>query len=85
MVIFVAYGFYNFGNFSAQNQLAFFVPKSGCPAIGPENYVAVSVSDGKAIMVAIDENRHLKAGFMVKDLSELPCGLEIREIGKIGK
>jgi hypothetical protein len=85
-LIFIAYGFYNFGYFSAQNQPAFFVPSSGCPVIGPaKQYVAVSVSDGKAILVSIDDNRHLKPGFMVKDMSELPCGLEFRDIGKIDK
>lgn len=35
-LIFLAYGFFNFGTFSAQNQTAFFMPSSGCPAIGPE-------------------------------------------------
>jgi len=85
-LVFIAYGFFNFGTFSAQNQMAFFMPSSGCPAIGPEKrYVAVSVSDGKAILVSIDDNRHLKPGFMVEDMSELPCGLELRNIGQIEK
>lgn len=77
---------YNFGVFAAQQQAGFFAPTPGCTAIGPEkNYVAISVTDGHAILVATDENRHLKPGYLAKNVSDLPCGLEFAVFGTIQK
>jgi hypothetical protein len=78
-------GSYYFGNFLAINTSTFYVPLSDCQLIGQGKYIIPVFYDSKAILVSIDENNKLGNGFMVKEMSDLSCKIELKNIGKIIK
>lgn len=81
------WGSVGFGSLLAANTTNFGVLSSNCSAIGSDNfYIIPVISETKAVLIPVDaETKKMKGGFMVKELSGLPCKIESREIGKIGK
>ncbi len=78
---------YNFGGSWAADRTNFYILPHGCLTVDQkETYLIPTLYDGKAVLVPFDENtRRLKDGFMVKDISELPCMIETKEVGRIEK
>lgn len=83
----VLFGSYNFGNFIAASTESFYVLSSDCPSAGRDgNYIIPIFYEGKAILVPIDgTTKKLQNGFIVKEMSELACKIELKEIGRITK
>lgn len=83
------YNAVNFGNFIAKNQTRFLTLPSNCPSVvenATTTYVIPATYDTKIALVPVDTiTRKMTGGFFVKDMSKLPCQLEYKEIGKIGK
>lgn len=81
------WGSYNFGGLIAANTTNFYSLSSKCASMSGEGlYIIPSFYDGKAILVSIDgNNKKMNGGFLIRNISDLPCELEQKEIGKITK
>ena len=77
-------GFFHFGEKLAANNAEFWVPASDCPPIGSDaRYIIPSLNENVAVFVPIDQNNKMTGGFLVKNIADLPCKLEYKNIGKI--
>lgn len=77
---------YNFGGFLAANSKNFYILSSDCQSVGSDNsYIIPAMSETEAVLIPIDENKKMKGGFLIKNMAELSCKMEMREIGKITK
>jgi hypothetical protein len=77
----------DFGAFLAANTSNFYTLSSECPAVGSDKLYIIPIgSDTNAVLIPIDENsKKMKDGFLIKNMAELSCKIEMREIGKITK
>jgi len=87
LLILFLYNAVNFGEFLAENQTNFLTLSPECSSLGKgETYIIPVIDNGKAILIPIDENsKKIGNSFLVKDVAELSCKLEHREIGKLRK
>jgi hypothetical protein len=77
-------GFFHFGGKLAANNAEFWIPASDCPPIGSDSrYIIPGFNESVAVFVPIDQNNKIIGGFLVKNLTELPCKLEYKNIGRI--
>lgn len=76
---------YAFGGWVGANITSFYSAPSKCISMGEDKvYIIPSFYDGKAIIVPIDQtNKIIEEGFLIRNISELPCGLKQKEVGKI--
>lgn len=75
-----------FGEFIARHQTNFLVLSASCPPVGEsKSYVIPMISNNQAILVPIDENRKMQGSFLVKDVSQLGCNIEHKEVGAVTK
>ena len=80
----VLMGFYNFGHFLAANTDTFLIPSASCPSIGQSTtYIIPVIDNGQAVLVPIDQNNNIIGGFLVKNLTDLSCGIEYKNVGLI--
>lgn len=77
------------GEHLAKERTDFLVPSPECPPIGSDSaYIIPDIYEGKAIFVPITQeatSARLGTGFMIKEISELPCKLVSKNVGKITK
>ena len=87
LVIYLPFGFYEFGNFLASASTSFYTTPSKCiPGATGTLYIAPTLFEGKVVFVPIDPTTHkLNNGLLVRDTSSLTCQLEKKEIGRILK
>lgn len=78
---------YAFGGWVGANTTSFYIVPSKCiPIEEDKTYIISSFYDGKAIIVPIDQaNKRIGGGFLIRNVSDLPCELEQKEIGKVIK
>jgi hypothetical protein len=77
-------GFYDFGKVVAASDATFWVTSASCPPIGSDaRYVVPTSFGGQAVFIPIDQGNKMTGGFFVKNLADLPCKLEQRNIGKV--
>ena len=77
---------YNFGSLIAKNTTNFYILPQDCISIeNGKSYIIPSFYDGKAILIPINYDKKMAGGFSIKSVSELPCELEQKEIGKVIK
>lgn len=82
----VLYGCYNFGMWIGKNQTYYYIPTPGCITIGTATgFIIPGFIDDKAILVPINSQHKMIGGYTTRDLSQIPCPLEKREVGKITK
>lgn len=86
-VIYLPFGFYNFGNLLASAATSFYTAPSACiPGATEELYIAPTLFEGKVVFVPVATSTHqLKNGLLVRETSALTCQLEKKEIGKVSK
>lgn len=81
-------GSFGLGGFIARDKKNFLILSPTC-SITNQNvqYVIPDIYEGMAILVPIDpkNNNKIGNGFVLKDISTLPCGLEYSEIGRTTK
>lgn len=78
------YGSYNFGQLVAKTGAEFYVPSESCTALNSvARYIIPSFHGESAILVAIDENNKLTGEIEVKNMSELGCGTQKKNVGQI--
>jgi len=81
------FGFYGFGEFIAKSTTSYYTLPSDCiPGATEKTYIAPTLFGGKAIFVPIDtDTKKIKNGLLVREVTDLTCQLEKREIGKISR
>ncbi len=78
------YGSYNFGQLIAKNSPEFYVLSDNCTLSETDTkYIIPSFYQWNAILVSIDEDNVLTGQVLVKDLSELECSIEKKNVGLI--
>lgn len=84
MSLVLLFCFYNLGWFFASIHKDFYV-LSDCLSIDSyKSYIIPTFYQGKAILISYDEkNKKMKASFLVKDIFELGCTIEQKEIGRM--
>jgi hypothetical protein len=76
--------FYTLGKVIAINTTSFIVPSASCPPIGQDSsYIVPVIGNSEAVLVPINSSNTMTGGFLIKNLSDLNCKLEIKNIGKI--
>jgi hypothetical protein len=75
---------YKFGGFVAANTSVYWVLSSECHSFdNADSYIIPRIYNGTAVMVPIDaDTKKIKDAFITKNVSELGCTLEHRDIGK---
>lgn len=79
-------GSFHFGHFLAVNGSTFDVPDTtGCISVGADtSFVVIAYKSTQAILVPIDETtRKMTGGYIVREVSQIPCKLVKAEVGKI--
>ncbi len=80
------YGSYNFGQLIAKSSSEFYVLSDSCTLSETgTKYIIPSFSQGNAILVSIDADNTLMGQVLVKNLSELECSTEKKNVGLIKK
>lgn len=76
--------FYRLGQTIAINSTIFLIPTAGCPPIGPAaQYIVPITGDGQGVFVPINASNTMTGGFILKNLADLDCTLENKNIGKV--
>ena len=84
LLFFCLMGFYTFGHFLAANTDIFLVPLTNCPSASQDTiYIIPVIDNGQAVLVPINQNNNMIGGFLVKNLTDLSCGIEYKNIGLI--
>lgn len=71
----------------AKNSTNFFIPSQNCKSIdNTQKYIIPAFYNGEAILIPIDNERKMVNGFLLKDISDLNCKIEMGyNIGPITK
>ena len=87
MALLFLYKALDFGEFLAKWKTNFLILSPECHKVnGNENYIVAELYDGKAVLVPYDiTTNKLGDGFMLKEISDLPCKLQYKDIGFIIK
>jgi hypothetical protein len=84
LLFFYLGSFFMLGHIIAVNTTNFVVPSASCPPIGQSAaYIVPIIGNGEAVIVPIDASNTMTGGFLVKNLADLDCELEIKNIGKV--
>ncbi|MCB0367853.1 MAG: hypothetical protein KDD45_00070, partial [Bdellovibrionales bacterium] len=84
ILVYFLYGSYNFGQLLAKTGTEFYVPAESCLLLNPEvRYIIPSFHGESAILVAIDVENRLTGEVEVKNMSELGCGTQKKNVGQI--
>jgi hypothetical protein len=77
----------SFGEALAKGNVYFYMPEKGCVTGFDANQklIAPAFYDSNAIFVPIDDSNKMTGGFMMKDLTQLPCKLTLQTVGKVTK
>lgn len=80
-------GSYKFGFLIAKNTSSFYIPVNQCFSQNNyNNFVIPTFYESKAILIPIDQNTNkMQGGFIVKEVSEIQCPIEQKEVGNIIK
>jgi hypothetical protein len=76
---------YDLGGTTATNTTNFLVPSADCPLASGGRYIIPTILDTQAVLVSIDENNKMTGKFLVRDLTVLPCTLELKNVGRVTK
>jgi hypothetical protein len=79
------WGSYGLGGFIALNSTAFWTPSINCNFLNGDRYIIPAVFDTQSVLVLIDGENKITGEFLVKNLSDLGCAIEYKNIGKIKK
>lgn len=78
------YGSYSFGQLLAKTGTEFYVPAESCILLTPGvSYIIPSFHGESAILVAIGADNKLTGEVEVKNMSELGCGTQKKNVGQI--
>ena len=84
ILAYILYGSYNFGQLIAKSSSEFYVLSDNCSLLNTDTkYVIPNFYHENAILVSIDENNTLTGQVLVKNLSELECSTEKKNVGLI--
>ena len=80
-------GSYKFGFLLAKSTSTYYVPVNQCFTQGNNNaFIIPSFYESKAILIPIDlETKKMSGGFIVREIQELQCPIDLKEIGLIKK
>ncbi len=80
------YSCFYFGDWLGKVQTYYYAPESNCITIGTSTgFIIPGFVDDKAILVPIDSQNKMLGGFTIRDVSDIPCTIELRSVGKITK
>lgn len=87
LLLYFLYISFSFGMLLAKNTADFLVPSPTCLSIANETqYIVPGFYNEKAILVPINPKTHkMTGGFILRDLSQLPCKLKSEPVGPIGR
>lgn len=78
---------YSFGNLWAKTKLTYTIIAESCPSIGPEKlYVMLGSNEWKGVFVPVEATTDkLLGGYLIKDVADLGCKFEEKNIGVLVK
>lgn len=78
-----AWNAYHFGEAIAKTQIRFHVLSSGCALQNADTYIIPTFHGDTALLVPISADRKLVGSVLPKNIDELGCGFEEREVGLV--
>ena len=82
--LFLLWGSFNIGKGAAINTTYFWVLSPNCLfAENGSEYIIPTISDSWVVLIPIDKQNTMKGGFLVRNINDIPCTLEYKNIGKI--
>lgn len=79
------------GEYLAKHSEYFYVVNDDCRAVDKDKYVILNFYDDKAILISVGEDaekvgsKKMAGGFLIKNVSEMGCDIELKKVGIIAK